>query len=427
MSTAIKPLNVYIGGTKVFPDINTAVLDYSIYNEMYEDTEILKTIHKSDWRWSYNWFDNYNWNHPNALVLPIMEDTDDSPWHTNSDIHENYWCFDGAYGKILSIPFTINQNWIADWFSGTSQFKELSVSVLNFNPTTSRPSSIGYDENDHSVKTVDVLNCNEMFGNCRNLKEIHGLNLGGTRDHLIDYQSDASCYSAQQQATNFVSVGDLKNTYSNMFMECNKLTTLDITWPDALSGTDYPVLYGNCSGMFYGCAQLQEAQIPTFALRPVTQGDTLDIGVMFSSSSGSHNMTYISSLHITADSWPYIANAGEAWAATAVTSIDIPATATNLSYVKNILGQPMNFDSIHYTNSKYIIRTEKPMADYLNDSNEDHVKLFDFDNYNDNQDFLDTFGGIYVPDSQLTAWKTYISNAGGANIATDHVFGLSDL
>ena len=45
MSTAIKPLNVYIGGTKVFPDINTAVLDYSIYNEMYEDTEILKTIH----------------------------------------------------------------------------------------------------------------------------------------------------------------------------------------------------------------------------------------------------------------------------------------------------------------------------------------------------------------------------------------------
>jgi hypothetical protein len=297
--------------------------------------------------------------------------------------------------------------------------------VLNFDANTSYPNTIAFDWSDRTNKVLDLLNCRCLFRDSHNLKEIHGLNLGGQREHLMPV-TDVYVYSEKKEDGGWCYMDNMKETFGMMFWGCEKLTTLDIIWPEPLSGTNNPVLYGNVDHMFFGCMKLTDAQIPTFALRPINQGETIKMQQFFG---GVNSRSLISSLHITDDSWPYIESARSAWGRAQIQSIDIPATATNLSYIKEILGEDLYTPtSGDYSGNKYIIRTEKPMADYLNDNDEEHVKLFNFNSYNDNNDFLSTFGGIYVPDSQVTAWQTAIGTDFGApNIAQNHVHGLSDL
>ena len=423
MSTTVKPLEIYVGDAKVFPDVNTGVLEYPIYGDMYEDTQKIALQHNA----RYSGLDKSTFNMPSALVYPMINDIDSSVWHTNSNPVDNYWNFAQNYETIFNIPFTINQNWIADRIMNNSNDGIFSYTHTNkyyFDTTTSYPNTVGYDYNDHSVKVLDVLHCSFLFSNCRDLVEIHGLNLGGTRAHLIPNSSDW-VYSDKKQEAAYCDLGDIKNTFNWMFGECQNLTTLDITWPEPLSGTNNPVLYANTvDAMFYNCHKLNDSQIPTFALRPLVQGETINLSAFM----GGEVRRPVTSLHITDDSWPYISNA-RAWDGTQVTSIDIPATATNLSYIKDLLGESLYTSTEgDYSNNQYIIRTEKPMTDYLNDSNDEHIKLFNFSNYDNNSDFQSTFGGIYVPDSQVTAWQTAIGTDFGApNIAQNHVHGLSDL
>lgn len=422
MSTTIKPLDIYIGGTKVFPDVNTGVLEYPIYSDMYEDTQKIALQHNA----IYSELDKSTFNMPSALVYPMINDIDSSVWHTNSNPVDNYWNFVDNEYAILSIPFDINQSWLPDAFINTAwsgAFHNLNVTILNFDQNTVYPNTVGYDWNDHDSKIIDFLWCRELFGDCKNLVEIHGLNLGGTREHM---HPSSGIYIYSDKTQNGAWYDDrAKTAWDNMFLGCKNLTTLDITWPEPLTGTNNPVLYGDTGGMFHGCHSFSETSIPTFAVRPFNQGELVNIGGMFGSTGPRNGIT---SLHITEDSWPYIENA-RAWEGTQVTSIDIPATATNLSYIKDLLGENLYTSTEgDYSNNQYIIRTEKPMTDYLNDTNDEHIKLFNFSNYDNNSDFQSTFGGIYIPDSQVTAWQTAIGTDFGApNIAQNHVHGLSDL
>ena len=53
---------------------------------------------------------------------------------------------------------------------------------------------------------------------------------------------------------------------------------------------------------------------------------------------------------------------------------------------------------------------------------------FNFWDYENDQDFMNTFGGIYVPDAQLQDWKDMIANDFNApNVAANCVHGLSEL
>lgn len=432
MST-VKPLNIYIGETKVFPDVNLSGIEMSqnpAYADMYEDTEVLNDdFHMANFASLNDWKQqhSFEFNMPKALIMPVIEDTNDSPWHTNSDPGQNYWQI--SNDGILAIPFTINQNWVGDYFvAGNGLFAYSKMTVINFDAYTSMPNTVAYNQNDHSIKTVDILCCRNMFHECTELREIHGLNLGGTRNHMQTYQNEDYAYSAKSNSDFWVNPFHINGTYRSMFESCWNLNTLDITWPEAASGTNYPILYTNdASNMFHSCHNLPENQIPTFAFRPVNQGDLIDISNLFGGGDGGN--AYISSMHMTDDSWPYIKYAHYAWAnPRQVTTIDIPATATELISIGGILGDNLPDNYNDWSAYQYIIRTTAPMTAKLNSVEGADCRLFNFWDYEGNSDFQNTFGGIYVPDSQVNDYKNMIgSEYSCSNIAANHVHGLSDL
>ena len=117
---------------------------------------------------------------------------------------------------------------------------------------------------------------------------------------------------------------------------------------------------------------------------------------------------------------------------TMVHTIDIPATATNLTDIRNILGSiPDLSDQTEYANYKYIIRTEAPLDAWESagspQSDYDNLMLFgNAGDINNRSDILQYFGGIYVPDSQVSGWQSYYQGRDLNNIA-DCIHGLSEL
>ncbi|MEE3443229.1 MAG: hypothetical protein VZQ49_00080 [Methanobrevibacter sp.] len=365
--------------------------------------------------------------------------------HTHNNL-QDYWCFagDGPNAPvILDIDFNINPRWLINSVGTTynSACKNLKyVKALNFKSDKKLRPAQGYDINDHSILLFSYIPLQNLFENCYNVEEINGLDLTDTQSFIntIDPSNDNTlAYNPATGNNHWFSEygnGGLYNgNCAYTFSTCWHLNTLNITWPNTLYTT-------STKGMFFSCESLPDNQIPTFDLRPIyipyTVADssgntylgspTIDISEMF------HYCRLVSTTHLSAASWAYINNTQNAWAETSVHSIDIPATATNLINVADILGASVTGEDDgqggkDYSNCKYIIRTTAPMTAKLNGVDGVDCRLFDFSNY-ENQNFYDTFGGIYVPDTQLQNWKDMISNEYGAsNVAANCVHGLSDL
>jgi hypothetical protein len=442
MSTTVKPLNIYIGDTKVFPDVDLSPIN----DAFYQNEAILGVKEASDTFLEETRCDIAHTMEGKIFICEQFNDGDKlNGRHTHNNL-QDYWLFVGddrpTAPVILDIDFNINPKWLINSVGTTydSACKNLKyVKSLNFKSDKKLRPAQGYDINDHSTLLFSYFSLNNLFENCYNVEEINGLDLTDTQSFIntIDPSNDNTlAYNPTTDSNHWFSEyqnGGLNGNCAYTFSGCMNLHTLNITWPNTLYTT-------STNGMFLNCESLPDNQIPTFDLRPIyipyTVADgggntylgspTLDINNMF------RYCRLVSSTHLSAASWAYIREASATWADTSVHSIDIPDTATNLINVAGILGDSVTGEDdgqggTDYSNCKYIIRTTAPMTAKLNGVDGVDCRLFDFWNY-ENQDFYDTFGGIYVPDAQLTDWQNMIANEYGAsNVAANCVHGLSDL
>ena len=407
MSTTVKPLDIYIGDTKVFPDVDLGFLSLS-------STTLGESIMSE--------IDSVNTNkncYLEHVEYPyVITDTDDTAWHlkNNSDIHdiENYWYFNS---NAYDINCAIDLAWLTNIATFRSPFNGVKTKVLNFKGTLN-PTQ-GYDTNDWSQATLKFSQfwCRSMFLESRDLEEIHNLNFNQNPTLLFD--ENYISQNTYLEGRIYGEWGDFRATYRDMFNGCNNLRVLDAEWPSILYGEDF-----FC--MFSACWNLPDNQIPTFVLRPLYTNGTINIENMF------NECGYIESLHISADTWPYIRKAATTWRNTNIHTIDIPATATNLINIGGIIGETYLPEEVEghrdFSGWKYIIRTTAPMTAVLNEVEDANCMLFNYWDYEENSDFISTFGGIYVPDAQLQDWKDNIGITFNApNIAANCVFGLSDL
>lgn len=412
MSTTIKPLELYVEGTKVFPDVDVSALAYS-------GTDLMNAVDQTvnlvlGWKNSFlDWVDT-------PYILPPIDDTE---WHQNSEgsIYDqhNYWQFNQY---TYDIQNTLDLTWLSNVSTFYAPFNYIKTKKLYFKNTLNP--LLGYNSNQWSDTPAPTLvyslfRCIGMFKEAKHLEEIHGLN----------FNQNATMYYDSNYMANFPYIATYchevvdwekgqVNCYNEMFEGCTSLSIIEAQWPQVFTSNGFAM-------MFHGCGALLETYMPTIDMQPVSQNDTINIDNLFN---GCSNCT---SLHITNNSWQYIKSADHAWNGTQIYSIDIPATATHLSNICFIIHEPYSEVDApqHYSDWKYIIRTTEPMNAYLNDHHDRMpILLFNYWDWDSNTEFINTFGGIYVPDSQLSDWKTFIETTNDApNIAQNCVHGLSEL
>lgn len=412
MSTTIKPLELYVEGTKVFPGVDVSALAYS-------GTDLLKSIEQTvnlilEWKNSWlEWVES-------PYVLPPIDETE---WHQNSEgsIYDqhNYWQFNQY---TYDIQNTLDLTWLSNVSTFYAPFNYIKTEKLYFKNTLNP--LLGYNSNnwsDSPTLVYSLFHCIQMFKQARYLEEIHGLNFNQNATMYYDSNYMANYPYIATYCSEIVDwEKDQVNCYNEMFEGCTSLNIIEAQWPQVFTSNGFAM-------MFHGCGALLETYMPTIDMQPVSQNDTININYMFK---GCSNCT---SLHITNNSWQYISNAESAWQDTQIHSIDIPATATNLTNISHIIGDPVYVwdeqqQRNSYSDCKFIIRTTAPMDAYLNDHN-DRMQLLLF-NYWDyvSQDFYDTFGGLYVPDSQLSDWETFIGTTWDAPGFVQYcLHGLSEL
>ena len=420
MSTTIKPLELYVEGVKVYPDSD--ILKYAGTNLMSVIDAKTNEVQNNHSSWMSVMYDSQN-NDP--FILPPMVDNDENDFHMNDngDIHQmsNYWNF--YHAQIYDIQFDLNLRWTAvfDWECGA--FNTTKLKTINFTGTLPKLEGWYYDENEQQHVVYRTTWCRAMFGWNTNLEEIHGLQF----DETTNFVYDTSYLSGDYVDLDFVAgwgfhsnPAELCAPWRNMFSYDINLRVLDVDWPTYFVGDSF-------ESMFEECNSLPDNQIPTLNLVSMTSGHTIWCYKMFA------GCTHCASTHLSATSWLFIEFAGDMYAGTQLHSIDIPADANHLTNIHNILGDiPTDLsDPTEYANYKYIIRTEAPFNAYADagypQSDYDNLLLFNnAGDINGRTDILQYFGGIYVPDSQVSGWKSYYQERDLNNIA-DCIHGLSDL
>lgn len=429
MST-IKPLDIYIGQTKVFPDVNLDVLNSpiigsSVISSLNDSANYILTQHNAN-------ISNLSNLANKSIIVPYVDDTDSSAFHTNSYSNDNYWNFNNhdENVNVLDIMFDIDAKWLYNKianYDGQTFYKFNGTSISFKQGSKLAPRTFKYSSQISSKEgQVAVINnfCTHMFDESRGLVSISNLDL--TESTFFDTTEALNPYDLSEAVTESTPYDPkVYDAYSFMFQNCSSLTTLGVTWPTYLYGESF-------DRMFYGCSNLPESQIPEFKFRPtnLTWESTLHDWVTFAEAF--MYCTNVTSTHIDSDTWQYVKNIERAWCDSGLKQIDIPATATKLIRCNGLLGEPTAVrDEEHqkddYSAWKYIIRTTAPMTAVLNNVEYADCMLFNFWDHDNIQDFIDTFGGIYVPDAQLQDWKTYISGLNAPNIAANCVFGLSEL
>ena len=429
MTTTINPMDVYISGVKVFPDVDLTIINSPINGSpaltyMANTANTILTSHYANLEAHK---DEY---HGFPVIMPIINDNDDSAFHNNGDDYNNYWDFRNA--NVLDIPFTLCANWLNNsqistglWDNGNifNGFAGLSLSFKDkMGARTINYTSDAESATSGAVHAGDPCftnnNCIFMFNDCKNLTSLTGLDISNTATFDTTYNLQSEWIDDGWKGEGVF------GGYKAMFMGCDHLATLNITWPETLYGWTF-------DRMFHGCSNLPDNQVPTLDLRPTGMtyanaefgptNDTINLEEFM------HGCTLMTSTHITNDTWAYVDVAKHAWSGTQIKSIDIPATAVKLINVNSIIDNPRDNEG-DYSACKYIIRTTAPMDEYLINGNADALRLFDFGAFNDDANFISTFGGLYVPDAQLSDWKNVITYAFGAgNVANACVHGVSEL
>lgn len=407
MST-IKPLDIYVGDVKVFPDVDLSFLGSSIaQSDTFEDMmafyNIINTHH-----WAYvvelGGMPTEYWT-PNVtpMFMPVVEESDDSPWHNNTQNYQNYWSFSQMH-TLYEVPFAIDPKWLAnDRYGAQTFFMCDKLSSLSFDSNKPAAPFVMTDDQDNVVLKTEA-NLGSIFNRCANLRSITGLVINDIQDFTYDtsyIQNGVTLYYGENNAMHGSSVGvDDANeftidTYNGMFQECTKLTTLDVTFPS--------VMHTNSIGeMFFYCPILPDDQFPTLNLAPLNPNRNISISSSF------NRCNLLEHVPITTASWQYIDNAESAFADTQIYTVDIPATATHLDNIRNII-------SYHWNSSApdtLIVRTESLMTKYKNQEITDASQLFAFnpaDMYDADPNWQLYFN-MYVPDSQYSDWVDLFDN-----------------
>lgn len=436
MSTTIKPLELYVEGTKVYPDVNLDIL-----NSILAQTNVPAGVDAEYQRWLTAHTANDNsFDSQYFIVLYGIVDSDDSPFHTNNytgsiaTTQENYWRFNNISKNVLDYSLEIDAKWCLNTIAFNEDmsmtFRGLKTPTIKFKSGSKlQPSRFVFGDNSQYAGDPLFTNymCRNMFNDCTSLVTIENLDM--SEQCFAETSKQVNQYDFKQAITgNHSGSWDIPGPYYGMFSNCPNLKHfVNTTWPEYFYGKDFNYMFYNCTQ--YGASDATGFPT-TLKLRPYnfnwpedpTYWATISINNAF-------EYTQLSAINIDNDSWQYIVQCSHAWSGTNIHSIDIPATATNLINVNSILGdipQPIRVEGQpdDYSNCRYIIRTTAPMTAQLNGVDGANCLLFNFWDIDGN---YDTFGGIYVPDSQVSDWQTYISNTGGTNIATYCVHGLSEL
>ena len=407
MST-IKPLDIYVGDVKVFPDVDLSVLGSTIvqsdtFEEMMAFYNIINTHH-----WAYvaelGGMPTEYWT-PNVtpMFMPVVEESDNSPWHNNAQNYQNYWSFSQMH-TLYEVPFDIDPKWLANDRYGAQTFIMCDkLSSLSFDPNKPVAPFIMTDDQGNVVLKTEA-NLGGTFCRCSNLKSITGLVINDIQDFTYDtsyIQNGATLYYGDNNAFHGSSFGvdDVNSfaidTYNSMFQECYQLRTLDVTFPSVIHTN-------NIGDMFFGCNYLPDDQFPTLNLVPLNPNRNISITDAFL---GCWELEHVP---ITTASWQYIDNAAYAFDSTRVHTIDIPATATHLDNIYYIMNNGGSS-----TPNTLIVRTESLMTKYKNQEITDASQLFAFnpaDQYNGDDPDWGFYFHMYVPDSQYSDWVDFFDN-----------------
>lgn len=407
MST-IKPLDIYVGDVKVFPDVDLSALGSPIvqsdtFEEMMTWYNMESREKAADARVLYE--NEYGWTrYVTPIFMPVVEESDDSPWHTKETMNSNFWDF-REMGTLYEVPFAIDPKWLRNDRYGSQAFIMCDkIKTLSFDPNKpAAPFIMKDDQGNVVLKTEASLGA--LFCRCENLRSITGLVINDIQDFTFDtsyIQNDATLYYDDNNAFagQAEGVGDVNefriDTYTGMFQECIKLTTLDVTFPSVMHTNDI----GN---MFFYCASLPDDQFPTLNLVPLNPNRNISMNAAF------YRCPLLAHVPITAASWQYIDNAEAAFGDTTfLHTVDIPANAPHLNNIRNIL--PPHFDGSNP--DTLIIRTESLMTKYKNQEITDASQLMAFnpaDVYDSNPDWQLYFN-MYVPDSQYQDWVDFFNN-----------------
>ena len=407
MST-IKPLDIYVGDVKVFPDVDLSFLGSTIaqsdtFKDMMAFYNAINTQH-----WAYvtelAGMQTEYWT-PNVtpMFMPVVEESDNSPWHNNTQNYQNYWDFNSIY-TLYEVPFVIDPKWLANDRYGSSAFFMCDkLKTLSFDPNKPAPPFVMKDDQGNVVLKTEA-NLGSLFCRCGRLRSITGLVINDIQDFTYDtsyIQNDATLYYDDHNvsAGQSIGVGDANeftiDTYVSMFQECSNLTTLDVTFPSTMHTNDI-------SQMFFFCDKLSDDQFPTLNLAPLNPNRNIRIDSSF------NRCPLLEHVPITTASWQYIDNTEAAFGDTNVHTIDIPATATRLDNIRNI----MSYHSKSSSPDTLIVRTESLMTKYKNQEIGDPSQLYAFnpaDVYDSNPDWRLYFN-MYVPDNQYSDWVDLFNN-----------------
>ena len=373
MST-IKPLDIYVGDVKVFPDVDLSVLGSTIVqSDTFEDMmgfyNAINTHH-----WAYvaelGGMPTEYWT-PNVtpMFMPVVEESDNSPWHNNTQNYQNYWNFNSMY-TLYEVPFAIDPKWLMnDRYGSFVFFMCDKLKTLSFDPNKPAAPFIMTDDQDNVVLKTEA-NLGGLFCRCGHLISITGLVINDIQDFTYDtsyIQNDATLYYDDHNvsAGQSIGVGDANeftiDTYNGMFQECAELTTLDVTFPSVMHTN-------NIDSMFFYCLHLPDNQFPTLNLVPLNPNRNIVINNSF------NRCNLLEHVPITAASWQYINNAENAFAETNIFTVDIPATATHLDNIRNIMSHHWNTTR----QDALIVRTTSLMTKYKNQEIDDASKLYAF-------------------------------------------------
>ena len=368
MST-IKPLDVYIGDVKVFPDINLDILKYfgtsPVLSDMADWGEAFFLYHRCDIN---NLAMNFVASQQTPLLLPVIDDSDaamsSSAFHKSgaslepgqyaSSTSRNFWNFTDLSHYLWSIPFALNAAWLIDGglFSNCEE-----ITSIEFCGSTT-PWTLKDTEGNVVLNTEG--NFYRMFTSHK-LQSVTGLVIGDTTySYNSAYmQVGAAVIEAHGRWGDTYKnwMWDVfPNTYDSMFFECSSLTSLDVTWPTVMHGNSF-------DWMFYACISLPDNQFPTINAVPIDASKT----ITFSRSFAACNQ--LNHIPISASTWQYISNIDWMLDGSQVHMIDIPATATKLCSLQIVLGDVVPLkdagdNPTSYSNNQHIIRTTSPM-DYI--------------------------------------------------------------
>lgn len=401
MST-IKPLDIYVGDVKVFPDVDLS----GVGNPITKTDTFEEMTAWYDWICKEQaadavvlWRNELGWTRGTTpILMPVVEESDDSRWHTKETMNSNYWDFE-EMSTLCEVPFVIDSKWLKNERSGSHAFRWCEkLKTLSFDPNKPAAPFIMKDDQGNVVLKTEA-NLGSLFSDCYILGSITGLVINDIQDFTYDtnyMQSGATIYydDYNYRAGQSESVDDVNSftieTYNGMFDGCPNLTTLDVTFPSVMHTN-------NINDMFYGCQSISDDQFPTLNLVPLNPNSPISIhGAFF----GCNQLEHVP---ITEASWQYISDAVSAFGSTNIHTIDIPANATHLDNID---------DMIRYHNNdggpdEIIIRTESLMTKYKNGEIGDPRQLMPFnpaDLYNGDDPDWRLYFNMYVPDSQFSDW-----------------------